>query len=59
MIETKETITITGKLDKDINGTFDDVTKGFFIDDDSLESALWDLIGRKIKITIEVLAQEV
>ena len=56
MIETKETITITGKLDKDINGTFDDVTKGFFIDDDSLESALWDLIGRKIKITIEVLA---
>jgi len=52
MISEEKTIVITGKLEKNIYGTWDDVEKGLFVDDSNLESILYELINKKVNITI-------
>ena len=60
MQTTQKTITITGKLEKDIFGTWDDVTQGIFVDREWLTSILWKFLGKNVTITItETPEQEI
>jgi len=51
-ITENKTVIAEGKLEKDIFGTWNDVTKGFFIDRESLASLLYKFLDRNVTITI-------
>ena len=52
----KQTITvITGKVARDIFGSYEDCSPGLYIDSDKIESVFAMYYGKDIKITIEVI----
>jgi len=60
MITELKSVTVKGKVEKDVYGTFDDVIKGMFIDRDSMETIFWRFLDRNVTITItETPEQEV
>jgi len=46
-------ITITGKVDRDIYGSFEDYSPGLYIGDDKIDAMLNPYLGKNVKITIQ------
>ena len=55
MVKTINIISIKGKVDKDIHGSWDDVDRGFWVGDDHIEAVLCRYLGKEVSIIIELL----
>lgn len=53
MIRETKWITITGKVDRDIYGSFEDYSPGLYIGDDKIDAMLNPYLGKNVKITIQ------
>jgi len=50
---------LQGQLRENPWGNWSDVDKGLFVGSDKIESSLWDLVGKNVKITIEEIDEDV
>lgn len=47
-----------GTVKRDIYGAWDDCDKGVYIDHDNIETILNEFMGRNIRVTIELVAED-
>jgi hypothetical protein len=45
----------TGKVEKDVFGSWDDCSPGLYIDHDMIDTIFYEYMGKNIRLTIEVI----
>lgn len=58
MIKEEKKLIITGKVDRDIFGSYEDCSPGLYIGPDYLESCFNLYLGKTVKVTIEEINEE-
>jgi len=53
MIISKTTTTLTGRVEWDVFGSYEDCSPGLYVQNDKVESVLSDYVGKEVRITIE------